>query len=952
MLSEKPLAWLKVVLCSFALLTGACSGAAANHPDARSPGAERARCVNDTTQADQAVVTFRETYPNHFQTVALSAPFGEGCRVLIVSEPPPHATPEALQHELSYAPALRWHRQPIGFDGWVSDASTILPPEDAKILDGRLSSLNRFLYGIDYKRVTTPIGVTPPGISRVNLHIQPAELTHWLDPQAMLTPVVKGADTTVSAVLAGKSSGVFFRVGQGLVVWGLPRPTSIDARAAEAREFGIESDLILGAIASDHGLLIVGRERNTPVGRVQPVRFETLRTLASTAEVELAQSYERNNVLAGPDGRNDWAPIYLSPELVDTEFGSLLDLADQLLKSWSADGNTTYTKFVYPNPLTWPFKTALFNDLGASSLTYNWNTRGVGAVVDVNGQQIYWVRNTGALPISYRPEGIPSDAADKAEVEAEGFFAAQEDPLLIRVVQYSALYQIFKAFDVRATPPAPPPDTNSAGQVMEEAAFNALRSLVNVKDAELRDALVRELTRDGLPVHDASGDITEEAQNLAVEALVAREELNGDSENPSDERLRLVARALANPSRDMAKAFERLRAGAPPDKEDGSKIIEMFVAKKFNTFRPAIRAFVADLDAVKKSYSAAIIGKRTPIIRTPSIVLSKNIGVMAEVTGGHNLLSTVPRLALDESGATLTDLDGNTIRIPNLRRIENVNLGKGGVIAYGSPTTASVEDVLARPVTTHGVRGYLPPTDIQTGDAAALSPKPARTGFEVEKTGAGFIIRTPAGESLHAANRVELLDALTAKLAASDDTVVIAGRGLSPDEMRGLVRSSELKLQRDVLAVAEQGSGGFLRETINVHAAKIEDIQIKQAADGSAEASMRISARTPRGTTVIGRIRMFFSRLVVSKHGQRLVEIAQAAFAKIQYQFGSRPTTIREIALELRRELRRVDAANGITIVDESRPSEAGDIIIGENEARSTGQLGYGAVEEQRWSAA
>src|SRR5262249_4364700 len=152
------------------------------------------------------------------------------------------------------------------------------------------------------------------------------------------------------------------------------------------------------------------------------------------------------------------------------------------------------------------------------------------------------------------------------------------------------------------------------------------------------------------------------------------------------------------------------------------------------------------------------------------------------------------------------------------------------------------------------------------------------------------------------------------KLSAGEQSVFISGHGLSPDEMRVLVRSSELKFQRDVLVVAEQGSTGFLRKPLNIRGAKIDDLKVSRAAEGTAEASMRITARTTQGTTLVGRIRLFFSRLAVSRYGAKLAEIADAAFAKIRYQFGSRPTTITEIALELRRELRRVDGANGITV--------------------------------------
>ncbi len=49
--------------------------------------------------------------------------------------------------------------------------------------------------------------------------------------------------------------------------------------------------------------------------------------LAGVNSDELAQSYERNSFAAGKfdeDKNLDWAPIYLSDVLIDTEYGSLL----------------------------------------------------------------------------------------------------------------------------------------------------------------------------------------------------------------------------------------------------------------------------------------------------------------------------------------------------------------------------------------------------------------------------------------------------------------------------------------------------------------------------------------------------------------------------------------------------------------------------------------------------
>ena len=149
------------------------------------------------------------------------------------------------------------------------------------------------------------------------------------------------------------------------------------------RQFAVDSDLILGAIATRDHLAVFGRERVTPVRLLPPLRVETLALLASVGTSELAQSYERKRIFAGRfDEERDWAPTDLSPELLNTEYGSLLNITDQILKSWSMNGLIKYEAFNYPAPSSWPFLRPLNKELNAEALTFNWNTAGAGYAVE------------------------------------------------------------------------------------------------------------------------------------------------------------------------------------------------------------------------------------------------------------------------------------------------------------------------------------------------------------------------------------------------------------------------------------------------------------------------------------------------------------------------------------------------------------------------------------------
>src|SRR6185436_7894968 len=110
--------------------------------------------------------------------------------------------------------------------------------------------------------------------------------------------------------------------------------------------------------------------------------------------------------------------------------------------------------FPYPAPAKYPFRKPVFVELGIGSsrgsLTYNWNTKGVGFTVNVGPVTFLALNRTGALPVSYIPDGMAR--ADNNVVVAEdtgyNYFSRLGDPNLARVVQYAALYQIFSAFDV------------------------------------------------------------------------------------------------------------------------------------------------------------------------------------------------------------------------------------------------------------------------------------------------------------------------------------------------------------------------------------------------------------------------------------------------------------------------------------------------------------------------
>ena len=254
-----------------------------------------------------------------------------------------------------------------------------------------------------------------------------------------------GDSVALSQLLAERVSGVYSLQDKGLVVWWIPQGVTVSDCVAEIRMFALESDLIVGAV-KDSGIMVLGRQRIAPYDVLPPISAETIGLLASVrANPELSQSYQRNHPGAGPYSSDfDWAPIFLSPELVDTEYGHLLNIADQLLKGWSQHGEVTYKRFPYQPPTNWPFQTALSNivlkQFGKNSLVFNWNTTGAGYIVSIGQAQVYVPFRTGALPVSYIPGEDESLAPDIAPYEDKAYdwYANQSNSTLARVVQYAA----------------------------------------------------------------------------------------------------------------------------------------------------------------------------------------------------------------------------------------------------------------------------------------------------------------------------------------------------------------------------------------------------------------------------------------------------------------------------------------------------------------------------------
>jgi hypothetical protein len=600
-----------------------------------------ARKVGSDPLSDSVWKAFRSAVPYHIQEIGLSKSHPDGSRTIILSEPPPDvALADLLEATGSQLISYEIQRQPIGYGGWAKDLVLRVSGDDHQVAE-LTSRLSRALFQTSYKThfLTLPLS-RPHRRWDLDLDVRPGEIQQWIsNEQETFVPVLGGEAKAGDDVFGESSSAVYFSGRPGLVAWWIPKDAVIDDLRAEARQFALDSDLIVGSIGRPSGVLILGRERAVPVEDLPPLRFETIRLLASVkgqAKAQLAQSYERNAPLAGRIGKGrDWAPIYLSPELVDTEYGSLLNITDQLLKGWSNAGQTRYENFdTYPRPMQFPFgNQPLPAVLDAKKLTYNWNTVGAGYTLAMGDRNVFALYRTGALPVSYFPEGASEGDPRVVAAEKAGYdyFATLNDPNLVRVVQYAALYQVFTAFHVAGSR-SPIPTNDYPEQVR--------RLLVDEVKSEIRGAGEPELS--------------------ALSASVARTILEQEGLSRENLSLVLIQKGIEpgtalhkKVTTQFAEMLQRRAAEMAPQvaQELKSAADDSEGVRGRSPLRSEALAALAGLRNIPRRYAEAVAAKSAGWIHTPAVVISYNKDSLAVAVGGHNLYSHVTEVEVTDAVA-------------------------------------------------------------------------------------------------------------------------------------------------------------------------------------------------------------------------------------------------------------------------------------------------------------
>lgn len=593
------------------------------------------KCVGNPSriaELERTAKTVRAAYPNYFQAVFINE-VSPTCGLVLITEPPPTVGQTSLELALGLSQTAQFTHE-MGVDGWVKDLGFIVEHEGPEDLANRLSRAATALYGTSYGFV--PIVVSKiaqlPSTTDISFDIGPATVNELLERERYQV----GSELVSLSTLMDRQQTGFTR-GDETAIFVFRNHTDMCKHQVDLRRFAVETDLVLGVAHTDKTTTIVGRRRRVPQSVLPPLRVETLLALAASDTKVVGQSYERTALPAGLfNGSNQsWAPIYLSPNVIDTEFGGVLNIADQLLKSWSMQGQVQYHPFTYPKPAGWPFQKPVMDYFAQSAeLTFNWNTDGASFLLYDGGQYaVLGVARTGALPVLYDP-GTDSAAVKPYQETAYDFFAATNDPTLARVVQYTISNQAFYLGHARATCTTLP----SIAPLGDSLVQPTRAALIGLRDGTIGVAALAKsvLTHDGVITEPQlrSAGIPEDQHQLAVE----------QSTQPHLDQVRAVLRGASDD--DLAQLAvvlsDRSQLTQPP-----SKRIQALQRKLTPQLMQFVVRHAVDISAARQAYQT-VLPPQNPILHTPRVVYSSHATNVA-LSGGHNIGPSPTRYILADT---------------------------------------------------------------------------------------------------------------------------------------------------------------------------------------------------------------------------------------------------------------------------------------------------------------
>lgn len=451
-------------------------------------------------QAMSVYNDFRQKFPHHFQSVCASDVYADGSCLFIISQPTPDVAESEIRKLFTpFSYSLEIIKHPLGYDGYIKDVLVVVKNvNDSQVIELK-KGLHQLLYSSSYKadRATIKLPVKAYrgyfAKDNINYSISPGELNDWFITKNEPFTNDQGQKFGVKTLLNSNTTGVFFSESPGFVAWVINKKNTL--KKEDIRKFVLDADLCLGGFANNTKLVLIGRERESPLTELPPLSIETIMALASCRQPSLSQSLDMNDVLAGriQQENYDWCPTYFSSSILEcTEYGNLLTINDLLLKKWSESGRLRFLDIEYPDPASYPFSKPLLSEIllnqEQTTIVYNWNSDKSVYALKLPTYTIYSLASTGALPVSYYGDQQSKvSLGGQYEKKAYNYFAESKNTDLARAAQYNFLYVVM--FDNKLYLHTSPQGHNIQTKkpyILEQQVLTLLKNIKNSSSADNR----------------------------------------------------------------------------------------------------------------------------------------------------------------------------------------------------------------------------------------------------------------------------------------------------------------------------------------------------------------------------------------------------------------------------------------------------------------------------------
>jgi len=293
--------------------------------------------------------------------------------------------------------------------------------------------------------------------------------------------------------------------------------------------------------------------------------------------------------------------------------------------------------------------------LGLNELVYNWNTANAMYAIDLPEATIYTLNRTGSLPVSYfNSQERAQSIGRNYERQAYNYFSNLGNTDLVRVVQYTALYQLFIDNDIYCSIPLNHAFPKNKPYLLLNPTKNLLNAFMALKDEDITyvsdsaskrmfTLYQKEKVMEQLRHNETTYNFKYEERD--IEDIMTR--VKKDNKERLASEFRSVRSMLQNLSEDNFNSLAKQLAYPRGQRVYSQATYQTYSrAKRLNELmrnlgKNNLDLMGSDLNKVK-NYFVANLGKSSAqYLKTPSVIVTYNDMV---TTGGHNLSSKISRV--------------------------------------------------------------------------------------------------------------------------------------------------------------------------------------------------------------------------------------------------------------------------------------------------------------------